>query len=67
MGYLGGYKANAVNVVVSGSGSTKFVVASYLPAVNNTGGLVSGSLPTLSAVSASNFNINYLNTFLILV
>ena len=59
VGYLGGYKANAVNVVVSGSGSTKFVVASYLPAVNNTGGLVSGSLPTLSAASASNFNINF--------
>ena len=59
VGYLGGYKANAVNVVVSGSGSTKFVVASYLPAVNNTGGLVSGSLPTLGAISASNFNINF--------
>ena len=44
VGYIGGYKANAVNLVVSGSGATKFVVASYLPAKNNTGGSVSGSV-----------------------
>ena len=59
VGYLGGYKANAINLVVSGSGTKKFLVASYLPAVNNTGGSLSGSLPLAAARSASNFNVTF--------
>ena len=45
VGYFGGYKANAINLVVSGSvlQHKPFVVASYLPAVNNTGGSLSAS------------------------
>ena len=61
VGYIGGYKANAVNLVVSGSGATKFVVASYLPAKNNTGGLVSGSV-SAAAMSASNFNVDLMGS-----
>jgi len=53
VGYLGGYKVSGFNIVVSGSTATasaiganaKFVVASFLPAVNNSNGegLISGS------------------------
>ena len=61
VGYLGGYKANAINLVVSSSATTQspFVVASYLPAVNNTGGSLSGSFPAGNLISASNFNVNF--------
>ena len=35
VGYLGGYKAPTLNLVVSGSGSTKFVAATFAPAAGN--------------------------------
>ena len=46
VGYLGGYKVAGFNLVVSGSGSTKFVVASFLPSILNSNGAgsISGSL-----------------------
>ena len=62
VGYLGGYKVSGFNLVVSGSGSTKFVVAQFQPAEpNNSGeGLISGSLHIAGggqgAPSASGFN-----------
>jgi len=63
VGYLGGYKVSGFNLVVSGSGSTKFVVAQFQPAKpNNSGeGLISGSLNIpgggQGAASASSFNL----------
>ena len=63
VGYLGGYKVSGFNLVVSGSGSTKFVVAQFQPAEpNNSGeGLISGSLNIpgggQGAASASSFNL----------
>ena len=46
VGHLGGYKVSSFNLVVSGSGANKDVVATFLPAVNNSSGAgsVSGSL-----------------------
>ena len=57
VGYLGGYKVSGFNLVVSGSGATKFVVAQFLPAEpNNSGeGLISGSLSGDPISEASNF------------
>ena len=59
VGYLGGYKVSGFNLVVSGSGSTKFVVAQFLPAEpNNSGeGLISGSLSGDPISEASNFTL----------
>jgi len=57
VGYLGGYKVSGFNLVASGSGNYKEVVAQFLPSVkNNSGeGLISGSFNASS--SASNFNL----------
>jgi len=46
VGYLGGYKVDSVNIMVSGSGFTQFVGATFLPSVlNNSGeGNISGSI-----------------------
>ncbi len=61
VGYLGGYKIPAFNLVASGSGeNASIVIAQFHPAVgNNSGeGLVSGSFnQAASALSASNFNL----------
>ena len=38
VGYLGGYKVAGFNLVVSGSGSTKFVAATFLPSILNSDG-----------------------------
>ena len=55
VGYLGGYKVSGFNLFVSGSGAYKRVVATFLPAVNNVGGSISGSLGAVP--SASNFSL----------
>ena len=61
VGYLGGYKIPAFNLVASGSGdNASIVIAQFHPAVgNNSGeGLVSGSFnQAASALSASSFNL----------
>ena len=70
VGYLGGYKVSGFNLVISASkvpATAGFhgVVATFLPAINNVGGSISGSLgsPTGMAAaqagqaSASNFNL----------
>jgi len=71
VGYLGGYKVSSFNLVISGSGANKNVVATFLPALNNSNGAgsVSGSLSgyalnasgttigQATTVSASNFTI----------
>jgi len=60
VGYLGGYKVSGFNLVISGSGSTKFVAAQFLPAKpNNSGeGLISGSFnQAATSISASAFNL----------
>ena len=46
VGHLGGYKVSSFNLVVTGSGANRDVVATFLPAVNNSSGAgsVSGSL-----------------------
>ena len=46
VGYLGGYKVDSINLVISGSGANKDVVATFLPALNNSSGAgsISGSL-----------------------
>ncbi len=46
VGHLGGYKVSSFNLVITGSGANKDVVATFLPAVNNSSGAgsVSGSL-----------------------
>ena len=51
VGYLGGYKVSGFNLIANSQ-----VVATFLPAVNNVGGSISGSLGALP--SASNFTIN---------
>ena len=58
VGYLQGYKANAIHLVASGSG-INHVVASYLPAKNNTGGSVSASLTSATATRANSFDIRF--------
>ena len=70
VGYLGGYKVSGFNLVVSASKATTAaafhgVVATFLPAINNVGGSISGSLGTSTGMaaaqagqaSASNFNL----------
>ena len=70
VGYLGGYKVSGFNLVISASkvpaeAGFHGVVATFLPAINNVGGSISGSLgsPTGMAAaqagqaSASNFNL----------
>ena len=58
VGYLGGYKVDGFNLVISGSpagAGTKFVVAQFLPTKpNNSGeGLISGSFnQVLTSISA---------------
>ena len=67
VGYLGGYKSSGFNLVVSGSKShptnTQFVVASFLPAVNNNSGegLISGSLSALPSASSFTLTLNGAN------
>ena len=66
VGYLGGYKVSGFNLVISGSGATKFVVAQFQPAeANNSGeGSISGSITGSGAgaanslPSASSFTLN---------
>ena len=55
VGYLGGYKVDSINLVISGSGANKDVVATFLPALNNSSGAgsISGSLSGY-ALNASN-------------
>ena len=61
VGYLGGYKANGVNLVMSRSaGAAKQVVATFLPAVNNTGGAVSASRG--NDFHAGNIDINLIGS-----
>ena len=70
VGYLGGYKVSGFNLVVSSSKATTAaafhgVVATFLPAINNVGGSISGSLGSSTGMaasqagqaSASNFNL----------
>ena len=60
VGYLGGYKVSGFNLVISGSGSTKFVAAQFLPAKPNSSGegLISGSFnQAATSISASAFNL----------
>ena len=66
VGYLGGYKVSGFNIVVSGSSghaNDKFVVAQFLPAVNNNNGegLVSGSLGATPTVASFDLNVNGAN------
>jgi len=63
VGYLGGYRVSGFNLVVSGSGNTKFVVAQFLPSVkNNSGeGLISGSLSALPSASSFTLTLNGAN------
>ena len=63
VGYLGGYKAPTLNLVVSGSGSTKFVAATFAPAAgNNTGlGSISGSFTGLPSASSATINLSGTN------
>ena len=63
VGYLGGYKVTGFNLIVSGSPSHlgedgKMVVATFLPAVNNSNGSgdISGSVAY--PASASNFTLS---------
>ena len=63
VGYLGGYKVTGFNLIVSGSpthlgADGKMVVATFLPAVNNSNGAgdISGSVAY--PASASNFTLN---------
>jgi len=66
VGYLGGYKAPSLNLVVSGASNTKFVAATFAPAAGNGVGLgsISGSLaPTVAGPpSASTATINLMGT-----
>jgi len=57
VGYLGGYKVSGFNLVVSGSGAHKEVVASFLPAINNSDGAGSVSGSISGATSASSFTL----------
>ena len=61
VGYLGGYQAAGFNLVVSGSGGHKNVVATFLPGTANVGGALSASIsnatPSAAPVSASNFKL----------
>ena len=61
VGYIGGYKAPSLNLIVSGV-ATNFVAATFAPAAgNNTGlGSISGSIG--GALSASNATINLMGT-----
>ena len=63
VGYLGGYRVSGFNLVVSGSGNTKFVVAQFLPGVkNNSGeGLISGSFTGAAQASSFVLNLNGAN------
>ena len=66
VGYIGGYKAPTLNLVISGSGvgkSTEFVAATFAPASgNNTGlGSVSGSFGAAIA-SPTSSTINLMGT-----
>ena len=66
VGYLGGYKVSGFNLVVSGSSghaNDKFVVAQFLPAVNNNNGegLISGSLAATPTVASFDLNVNGAN------
>jgi phage tail sheath protein FI len=65
VGYIGGYSAPTLNLLVSGSGTTKFVAATFAPAAGNGDGLgsISGSLTNnvpsaASGISASSATIN---------
>ena len=62
VGYIGGYKAPTLNLLVSGSGATKFVAATFAPAAGNSVGLgsISGSIG--GATSASSATINLMGT-----
>jgi len=58
VGYLGGYKVSGFNLVVSaskagtsGSSNVHMVVATFLPAINNVGGSISGSLSTSTGMA----------------
>jgi hypothetical protein len=55
VGYLGGYKVSGFNLVVTGSGGTRFVVAQFLPAVNNSNGegVISGSFVDAAPVAGT--------------
>jgi len=68
VGYLGGYKVTGINLVLSGSKNFKEVVATFLPARNNSNGEgnISASLATGSTgasafgtrISASQFTLD---------
>ena len=69
VGYIGGYSAPTLNLLVSGSGTTKFVAATFAPASGNSLGLgtISGSLANstpsaASGISASAATINLMGT-----
>ena len=55
VGYLGGYKVDSVNLVLSGSGFTAFTAATFLPAQPNSEGegSISGSLAGSTTVPPS--------------
>jgi len=61
VGYLGGYKVAGFNLVVSGTLGNKFTVATFLPAINNVEGSISGSITNTGngegPASASAFNL----------
>ncbi len=61
VGYLGGYKVSGFNLVVSGALGNNFTVATFLPAINNVGGSISGSVLNTGNgegdASASAFNL----------
>ena len=62
VGYLGGYRAPTLNLLVSGSGATKFVAATFAPAAENEVGLGSISGSITGAPSASSATINLMGT-----
>ena len=56
VGYLGGYKVSGFNLIANSQ-----VVATFLPATNNVGGSISGSLGALPSASSFTLNINGAN------
>jgi phage tail sheath protein FI len=56
VGYLGGYKVSGFNLIANSQ-----VVATFLPAVNNVGGSISGSLGALPSASSFTLNLNGAN------
>ncbi len=62
VGYIGGYNAPTINLVISGSGvgkSTEFVAATFAPAKGNNVGLgsISGSFASSNSASLATINL----------